>query len=693
MNKTSTRLTAAAGFILLGVFAIALAQHDSRSTSSTRPSEEPSYGGQQPLPLAMDTASSPWQESNGTSNLQSYVSQRQPLVRANNDSLPTYPALDGRTDEDVAESAMASLSDESSLIGEIHNPLRDGVVESALSVGDDENSAVVLASGQVPNGDGTVGPPAWLNNLPNSAERSSTSGSAGLPSLPSLNSMPGPGSGNAASGTPLPSSTSANSPANPTTNGSQLPSFPLPTTRGELGNAIRNSLSDSGNSSYSDPPNSDVQTPRMVPTDLVSPPRANNSSVAATQMPPLSTESGVAPKNLTPIIPSNTSANPPLPSNAGLQQPVSPTGSAYSFNDESGKPSDDMRPVNVPGYANIGNSRSTTPIAAVGQLVSNRPGNRALMGMQNPVMHIQKYAPDQIQVGKKATFVITIRNAGNATAHDVTVLDSVPSGARFADAMPPTTPTAEGMLVWKLGELAPGDERSITMQLIPDVQGDIGSVASVQFATQASVHTVATMPKLELRLDTRSEVLIGGRHQVRATLVNTGSGTARGVRLEADIPTQLRHSTGDQQLEAPLGDLAPQQSRSIDLDLAAVNPGRSNCTIRVITDDGPQAEESVAIEVKAAQLLAQIDGPKMRYLDRPATFRVQVVNSGTASATNCEFLINLPIGLEFRGANNSGSYDPNTHSITWGLEELPTSEPAIIEFDVIPRSLGPQAMR
>lgn len=259
--------------------------------------------------------------------------------------------------------------------------------------------------------------------------------------------------------------------------------------------------------------------------------------------------------------------------------------------------------------------------------------------------------------------------------------------------MPPTTPTAEGMLVWKLGELAPGDERSITMQLIPDVQGDIGSVASVQFATQASVHTVATMPKLELRLDTRSEVLIGGRHQVRATLVNTGSGTARGVRLEADIPTQLRHSTGDQQLEAPLGDLAPQQSRSIDLDLAAVNPGRSNCTIRVITDDGPQAEESVAIEVKAAQLLAQIDGPKMRYLDRPATFRVQVVNSGTASATNCEFLINLPIGLEFRGANNSGSYDPNTHSITWGLEELPTSEPAIIEFDVIPRSLGPQAMR
>ena len=40
-------------------------------------------------------------------------------------------------------------------------------------------------------------------------------------------------------------------------------------------------------------------------------------------------------------------------------------------------------------------------------------------------MLIQKRGPEEVRVGRKATFVITVRNAGNSTAHDVTVVDSV----------------------------------------------------------------------------------------------------------------------------------------------------------------------------------------------------------------------------------------------------------------------------
>ena len=48
----------------------------------------------------------------------------------------------------------------------------------------------------------------------------------------------------------------------------------------------------------------------------------------------------------------------------------------------------------------------------------------------------------ECQVGKKATVIITVRNAGNSTAQDVEVIDSVPSGARFAEAMPTVAPTS-----------------------------------------------------------------------------------------------------------------------------------------------------------------------------------------------------------------------------------------------------------
>lgn len=91
--------------------------------------------------------------------------------------------------------------------------------------------------------------------------------------------------------------------------------------------------------------------------------------------------------------------------------------------------------------------------------------------------------------------MITVRNAGNSAAQEVTVTDSVPSGMRFAEASPSVTPTAEGILTWKLGEMPPGDERTINLQMIPERQGELGSVASVQFAAQASVRTVANSPQ------------------------------------------------------------------------------------------------------------------------------------------------------------------------------------------------------
>ncbi len=58
-------------------------------------------------------------------------------------------------------------------------------------------------------------------------------------------------------------------------------------------------------------------------------------------------------------------------------------------------------------------------------------------------------------------------------------------------------------MVWKLGEMGPNDERTITLQIIPERQGEMGSTAAVRFAAQASMRTTATLPKLELSFSSR----------------------------------------------------------------------------------------------------------------------------------------------------------------------------------------------
>ncbi len=307
-------------------------------------------------------------------------------------------------------------------------------------------------------------------------------------------------------------------------------------------------------------------------------------------------------------------------------------------------------------------------------------------------MLIQKRMAGECQVGKKATVIITVRNAGNSTAQDVEVIDSVPSGASFAEAMPAATPTPEGVLVWKLGEMGPGDERTITLQIIPERQGEMGSTAIVRFAAQASMRTLATLPKLELTFQAEPDVLIGSAHAIDVHVRNTGTGVARGVKLEADVPKNLRHETGDTVLEAPFGDIAPGESKRIRLATIAAEPGQASVALRALTEDGVQQEQTADLRVLAPALEAVITGPNRRYLDRQATFQIAIKNTGTATATNCEFTMRLPAGLNFNSASSHGEYKASEHSIMWSVPEWPAGHTEAIELTVLPVEIGAQQM-
>jgi uncharacterized repeat protein (TIGR01451 family) len=334
------------------------------------------------------------------------------------------------------------------------------------------------------------------------------------------------------------------------------------------------------------------------------------------------------------------------------------------------------------------------PSGGRASLVSNQPGSRFLDGSQNPVVQIHKRAPDEIQVGKRATFVITVRNAGNAVAHEVIVVDRVPRGAKFAESSPSANPTPDGTLTWNLGELAAGDERTISLQIVPEVEGEVGSVASVHFAAQASVRTVATSPRIELQIDSIGPVTIGQSQQMAVSIKNGGTGVSKGIRLEADIPAQLRHESGEPQLEAYIGDLRPNESRRLTLNLAAVQPGQAQSLLRAVNDDGILAEQNVQIDVRSPQLAATIVGPALRYLERQATYQVKVTNSGTAMARNLDFVIHLPVGLKYVGTDiQQASYDPQNHSVTLGLAELDSGQSAPFSVSVLPVQLGPQVIR
>jgi uncharacterized repeat protein (TIGR01451 family) len=348
------------------------------------------------------------------------------------------------------------------------------------------------------------------------------------------------------------------------------------------------------------------------------------------------------------------------------------------------------RPAQVPQEMVSGGM--SPPIALPLADGMGRPGERQLEGPQTPQLTIEKIAPKEIQVGKPATFVVKVRNTGRAVAGEVEVRDRIPRGTQLQGTNPGASQGPQGELVWQLGDLEPNTELSVEVVLMPVEEGEIGSVATVHFNAAASVRTIATKPELVLQASLPEKVLIGGEVPLSITISNPGSGVATGVILEEHVPAGLEHPAGNE-LEYEVGDLAPNESRQLDLVLKAVQPGVIANLLTARDDGNLVVEDRKELEVIAPRLAVALEGPKRRYLGREAAYTLSVKNPGTAPARRVELVAHLPGGLSFVRANNNGSYDAAAGTVRWNLEELPVQEVAPVELVALPVEAGEQVIR
>lgn len=372
----------------------------------------------------------------------------------------------------------------------------------------------------------------------------------------------------------------------------------------------------------------------------------------------------------------------PRPSAPAAAVASNPPARAFSFDEASDQPPRAPAPL-----------ADTPPVAsAAASQGDGVPGAETLDGVQAPALTIEKLAPPEIQVGKEATFQIHVRNTGAVAAHEVTVLDRIPQGTKFVTSTPSAAPTGEGQLMWQVGTLQPGEETTVSMQLMPLTEGEIGSVARVVFQAQASVRTLCTRPQLSLTHSGPQKALIGELVVFDITVSNPGSGVATGVVLEEDIPEGLTHAAG-RELEFEIGSLRPNETRQLQLTLKAEKPGLVQNEILVRGDANLIAEHAVELEIVAPALEVALDGPKMRYLDRPATYDVVISNPGTAPAREIELVTYLPKGMKFVSADHKGQYEPQNHAVYWSLEELPANQTGAAKLTVLPLQTGEQRLK
>jgi uncharacterized repeat protein (TIGR01451 family) len=323
---------------------------------------------------------------------------------------------------------------------------------------------------------------------------------------------------------------------------------------------------------------------------------------------------------------------------------------------------------------------------------TGKPGPSEIEGPQTPSLTIQKTAPTEIQVGKIAEFKVTVRNVGTVAAHEVLLRDEIPHGTELVDTEPVAHQTNEGAIVWEMGSIKPGEEVFAVMRVMPHMEGEIGSVATVSFEASASSRVRCTRPQLVIEHGCPRQVLVGENVVFSIKLSNPGTGAATNVVLEEDVPEGLSHGAGPQ-LEYAVGTLRPGETRLLELTLKAAKPGVVNNLLFAKGDASLVAEHKCQFEVVAPALQVGIEGPALRYLERPAKYTLKVANPGTAPARGVKLVAHLPKGMKFSGANNAGYYRQQDHSVIWNLAELPAKEMGTVELTAIPLEMGEQKIR
>ena len=424
------------------------------------------------------------------------------------------------------------------------------------------------------------------------------------------------------------------------------------------------------------------------------------TDMAPAPLAPAPSDMAPAPLAPAPLAPAPVAASAPVVSAAATNPfasapPMGPTRSAppVTMNTMNSMTNDPRGPMS-------GGASNGPGAATAGQ---GRPGPMQLEGLQTPQLALEKRGPREIQVGKAARYEILVRNVGTATAQDVTLRDAVPYGTTLITTTPPASPVGAGQpvvpganpggmtaeLVWALGVIAPGGEARVSMEVMPELEGEIGSVASVSFRTEASVRSRATKPDLKLEASETKAVRIGGEVKLSLKVSNPGTGIATGVVLEGLLPDGISHSAG-RELEFDVGQLRPGESRTIDLVLGSTGPGVHMARFAARADGRLEVEQPIRIEVTAPTLELSAEMPSRRYLQRPATCVLSMVNAGTAPARAVELVAQLPPGMKFVRANHAGWYEERFHRVLWNLEELPPGERGTVEMVLMPVDLGPQ---
>jgi uncharacterized repeat protein (TIGR01451 family) len=215
-----------------------------------------------------------------------------------------------------------------------------------------------------------------------------------------------------------------------------------------------------------------------------------------------------------------------------------------------------------------------------------------------PTLRLVKTGYAVVLPENELVYTLLAQNTGAAMAYDVTLLDVLPGGTPLVDASPPPDEVTLPLLRWSLGELMPGERRTIVITTTsPSSLGIISNTAvldSLQHVvTQTIFSTQVVTPAAILRLTkhgSASVVTPGEQLVYTLNYENAGNQPVDTVRLTDTLPSDVELNAADPSPDQVVGQQAVWELNTLGVDesgqivITTTVTGAGGITLRNVAD-------------------------------------------------------------------------------------------------------------
>ena len=182
---------------------------------------------------------------------------------------------------------------------------------------------------------------------------------------------------------------------------------------------------------------------------------------------------------------------------------------------------------------------------------------------------IEKFASPESMAGQDFEYEILVTNLTDLDLENVQITEKIASNFTVKATSPKGTATEANTTAWNLGVLPAGASKTITVSGTPMEAGAFSTCSSVTYNTALCMAVDVVKPALELMASGPANASQCDDLEVRYTVKNSGTGTARDVVVQGTLPNGLKTKTGSSSFSKNIGNLSAGQSKDFVVSTVA----------------------------------------------------------------------------------------------------------------------------